>query len=134
MATLEDKFEKACAENKIPGVVLMAANVDGLSHPSIPTCLTQHPTNSTPGSFLYAKAFGEKAPNEPMTLDATFVMASCTKLLTTIAALQCVEKGLIGLDDDVSGVLTEFKDIEVLCGFVGEKPILKKAEKKVTLR
>ncbi len=63
-------------------------------------------------------------------------MASCTKLMTSIAALQCVERGQIGLDDDVSTVLPEFKDIQILTGFkegTGEA-VLKRAENKVTLR
>jgi CubicO group peptidase (beta-lactamase class C family) len=90
------------------------------------------------GKFLYAKAFGPKSPTEPMTLDATFIMASCTKLMTSIAALQCVERGQISLDEDLSNILTEFKGIEILTGFEGEegnmKPVLKKAENKITLR
>jgi CubicO group peptidase (beta-lactamase class C family) len=55
--------------------------------------------------------------------------------LTSIAALQLVERGLIKLDDDVSSILVEFEDKEILTGFdENEKPILKKAENKVTLR
>lgn len=111
------------------------------------------------GKFNYASAFGKKSPTEDMTLDATFIMASCTKLMASIAALQCVEKGLIGLDDDLSEVLPEFKEIEILTGFEkgesagekkekgdvevglfkqengeGEKAVLKKATGKITLR
>ena len=49
--------------------------------------------------------------------------------------MQCVEKGLLKLDDDVSGILYEFKDIEILSGFdEADQPILKKAEKKMTMR
>jgi len=71
-----------------------------------------------------------------MDLDSTFWLASCTKLLTTIAVLQCVESGQIELDDDVSSVLTELKDIEILTGFQDgtDTPILKKADNKITLR
>ena len=71
-----------------------------------------------------------------MNLDATFIMASCTKLLTSIAALQCVEKGQIGLDDDVSPFLTELKDPQIITGFdeMTDKPIFRKAENKITLR
>jgi len=69
-----------------------------------------------------------------MDLDATFIMASCTKLMASIAALQCVERGQITLDEDLSNILTEFKDIEILTNFDGEKPVLKKAENKITLR
>ena len=75
-----------------------------------------------------------------MTLDATFIMASCTKLMASIAALQCVERGQITLDEDLSPILTEFQGIEILEGFTGseeqgnEKPVLKKAANKITLR
>lgn len=58
-----------------------------------------------------------------------------TKLMTTVAAMQCVERGLIGLDDDVSSVLHEWKDAEILEGFdESGKPILHKAKNKITLR
>jgi CubicO group peptidase (beta-lactamase class C family) len=56
--------------------------------------------------------------------------------MTSIAALQCVERGQIGLDDDVSPILTELKDIQILAGYdegTG-KPVLKNAENKITLR
>jgi CubicO group peptidase (beta-lactamase class C family) len=58
-----------------------------------------------------------------------------TKLMTTVAAMQCVERGLIGLDDDVSSVLHEWKDAEILDGFdESGKPKLRKAKNKITLR
>ncbi len=71
-----------------------------------------------------------------MTEDTTFWVASCTKLLTTIAALQCVEKGQLTLDDDVSSILPEWKTPELLNGFdedTGE-PQISTATKKITLR
>lgn len=77
-----------------------------------------------------------KSPGEKIDINATFILASCTKLMTTIAAMQCVERGEIGLDDDVSTVLTEFKDIQILTGFNEEtnEPILTPAKNKITLR
>ena len=71
-----------------------------------------------------------------MTLDSTFIMASCTKLMTSISAMQCVERGQITLDEDLSGLLTELKDIQILTGFVEgtEEGIYEKPEKNVTLR
>jgi len=88
------------------------------------------------GKFQYQKALGMKSPTEKMNLDATFIMASCTKLFTSIAALQCVEKGQIGLDDDVSPFLTELKDLQIITGFdeMTDKPTFVKAENKITLR
>ncbi len=63
-------------------------------------------------------------------------IASCTKLLTSIAALQCVERGLLKLDEDVVRVLPEFKDIDIITGSdesTGELKF-KKATKAITLR
>jgi hypothetical protein len=50
--------------------------------------------------------------------------------------MQCVERGLIGLDDDIADVLLEWKDAEVLEGFEegSGNPDLRKALNKVTLR
>ena len=63
-------------------------------------------------------------------------LASCTKLITTIAAMQCVEKGLFSLDEDVTRVLPELKGREILKGFEEgtQKPILVPNTKKITLR
>lgn len=56
--------------------------------------------------------------------------------MTSIAALQCVERGLFELDEDVTRLLPEFRDVEILKGFEEgtEKPILVKATKKITLK
>jgi CubicO group peptidase (beta-lactamase class C family) len=71
-----------------------------------------------------------------MDVNATFILASCTKIMTSIAALQCVERGQVGLDDDLGEVLSELKDCEIITGFKEgtDEPILKKAENKITLR
>jgi len=49
-----------------------------------------------------------------MEANATFWAASCTKLLTTIAALQCVERGQIALDESVSKVLPELAEPQII--------------------
>jgi CubicO group peptidase (beta-lactamase class C family) len=71
-----------------------------------------------------------------MQLDTVCFIASMTKLVTSICAMQCVERGLIGLDDDISNVLLEWKDVEVLEGFEegSGKPVLRKAVNQITLR
>ena len=109
----------------------------GIMEAFIPYSTTsKYLTDHSAGNFQYTGVNGLKTPIEPMNLDATFWLASCTKLLTTIAALQCVERGQIGLDDDVSSVLTKLKDIDIITGFQEgtNTPILKKTENKVTLR
>ncbi|KAK0103623.1 hypothetical protein ONS95_005635 [Cadophora gregata] len=56
--------------------------------------------------------------------------------MTAIAALQCVERGQFTLDEDVTPLLPELKDIDILKGFEEgtDKPILVKAAKEITLR
>jgi CubicO group peptidase (beta-lactamase class C family) len=63
-------------------------------------------------------------------------IASCTKLMTAISAVQCVEKGLLDLDDDISTVLSEWKDPKILVGFedASGEPIMQTAKGKITLR
>jgi len=63
-------------------------------------------------------------------------LASVTKLLTTVAALQCEEKGLFGLDDPISKILPAWASPDILTGFdesTGE-PVFRKATKSITLR
>ncbi|CAG8983666.1 hypothetical protein HYALB_00004098 [Hymenoscyphus albidus] len=62
-------------------------------------------------------------------------IASCTKLMTAISALQCVERGLIGLDEDIETVLPEVGKFGVLTGLddAGE-PVLVPKEGKITIR
>ncbi|KAF5359053.1 hypothetical protein D9758_004910 [Tetrapyrgos nigripes] len=56
----------------------------------------------------------------PIDFDTTMWVASCTKLVTSVAALQLVEQGLVDLDEDISRVLTEWKDAQILEGFEEE--------------
>ncbi|MCJ1397015.1 hypothetical protein MMC11_000207 [Xylographa trunciseda] len=121
MSSLEDTFEEACRQRLIPGAVLLAADRSG--------------------KFKYEKVFGSrslKSPdsNEPLEMDAMMWYASCTKLMTCISVLQCVERGVLNLDEDVTTILPELKGIEILTGFDTEtgKPITTKATKNITLR
>ncbi len=60
----------------------------------------------------YHKAFGNRALSpapEPMTEDTIFDVASITKVVATAtAAMQCIERGLIKLDDSVAKHVTAF--------------------------
>ena len=75
-------------------------------------------------------------PNDtPIKEDALFLLASQTKLLTTIAVLQIVDRGLFGLDGDVSEILPELGAQKIFSGFDGEdQPILVERKKAITLR
>jgi CubicO group peptidase (beta-lactamase class C family) len=86
------------------------------------------------GSFHYTKTFGEDA-FESLATDGVHFLASSTKLVTTIAVMQCVEKGLLNLDADVSDILPELKSLQILTGFdEQDKPTFRDSTKAITLR
>lgn len=63
-------------------------------------------------------------------------IASCTKLMTSIAAMQCVECGLVNLDTNVAETLPELAAQDILIGFDEEtgKPIINEKKNAITLR
>lgn len=62
-------------------------------------------------------------------------IASCTKLVTSIAALQLLERGLITLSTDVAPILPELADLGVLMGFEEDgKPVVRERGNRITLR
>ncbi len=68
-----------------PGVVAMAATKDAV---------------------IYQGAFGVRAKGAPaaMASDTVFAIASMTKLLTSVAALQLVERGKLTLDEPAARI------------------------------
>ncbi|KAH6652840.1 beta-lactamase family protein [Truncatella angustata] len=90
------------------------------------------------GKLNYSRAFGSRQVSpepEPMTLDTVFSIASMTKLMTSIAALQLVERGLVKLDDDVASLLPVLARQEVLTGFSPDGvPATEKRRGPITLR
>ena len=135
MASMEERFETACKDGTIPGAVLFASNRDGMLFTSLSYCC-KHKRDS--GSFHYARAFGIRSlhTHEPLELDNIMAIASCTKLMTSIAAMQCVERGLVALDADVAEVLPDLAAQGILTGFdeaTGD-PIINKRQNPITLR
>jgi methyl acetate hydrolase len=71
----------------------------------------------------------------PMTPDTVFWIASFTKALTTVAVLQLVEQGRIGLDDPVGRWLPGLAHPQVLAGFdAAGQPQLIEARAPITVR
>jgi CubicO group peptidase (beta-lactamase class C family) len=71
----------------------------------------------------------------PMTSDTVFWIASFTKAVTTVAVLQLVEAGRIGLDDPVGPWLPGLANPMVLKGFDDAgAPVLANAEGPITVR
>ena len=68
--------------------------------------------------------------------DKVMRFASCTKLLTSIMALQCVERGEISLDDAIDGMLPEVALFNVITDFNDTKKeaIERSPARPITLR
>lgn len=95
-------------------------------------------SDGNPGSFHYARAFGVRSldTRAPLEIDNIMFIASCTKLMTSIAAMQCVERNLVTLDTDVAEILPELAAQGILVGFdeaTGE-PVINKRQNVISLR
>ena len=106
----------AVAAGEAPGVVALAASDRGV---------------------LYEGAFGQRdiAAGPAMTPGTIFRIASMTKAVTSVAAMQLVEQGKLALDEPIGGVLPELAAPYVLQGFdPAGKPRLRPARRPITLR
>lgn len=62
-------------------------------------------------------------------------MGQASVLVGTVMALQCVERGLIGLDESVEKYLPDLTSMKVLAGFDAEgKPTMRERNGIITLR
>ena len=86
------------------------------------------PTPPSPGGVamattahdtIYEAAFGARdaAGSVPMTLDTVFALASMTKAVVSVAALQRVDEARLSLDAPIGEILPELAAPQVLVGF-----------------
>jgi CubicO group peptidase (beta-lactamase class C family) len=73
---------------------------------------------------------------KPLGLDTIMWVASCTKLMTSICAMQLVERGLVSLDEPVYKHIPELESFTIVKGFEDGtgKPIEQKHTVPMTLR
>ena len=92
LARLDEAIEECIAEGNIPGAVISVVRGN---------------------SIVYLKAYGNKSlvpETEPMTVETIFDLASLSKCVgTTLAVMQLIEKGNIGLTDPVNKYIPGFK-------------------------
>jgi CubicO group peptidase (beta-lactamase class C family) len=81
-------------------------------------------------------AIGAHSPGgAALRLDAQFQIASMTKAVTSVAAMQLVEQGRLSLDAPLGALLPDLADLPVLTGFDADgAPQLRPAARPVTLR
>jgi methyl acetate hydrolase len=109
-------LERAVDAGEVAGVVALAADEDGV---------------------VYEGAFGKReiAKEPDMTLDTVFWIASMTKAVTSVAAMQLVEQGNLQLDEPMSSLIPELASPQVLEGFDDAGvPRLRSARRPITLR
>ncbi|KAF2660388.1 beta-lactamase/transpeptidase-like protein [Lophiostoma macrostomum CBS 122681] len=89
------------------------------------------------GNYIYkhVEGFSGIATDAtPLSFDQIYWYASMNKLITSIAALQAVERGLVGLDDSLDRHIPEFTSQPIIEAGRDEAFQLRPATKAVTLR
>src|SRR5438105_4247047 len=115
-AQIDAALRRATEAKEVPGVVAVAATDKGI---------------------FYEGAFGTRdlTSGPEMTPDTIFRLASMTKAVTSVAAMQLVEQGRLQLDQPIGNVLPELAAPQVLEGFDDAgAPRLRPAKRPVTLR
>jgi CubicO group peptidase (beta-lactamase class C family) len=113
---IDSVLRSAVEAREVPGVVALAASDKGA---------------------IYDGAFGMRDLNAggAMTGDTVFRIASMTKAITSVAAMQLVEQGKLGLDEPVPPVDPALNAPQVLEGFdAAGQPRLRPAKRPITLR
>jgi CubicO group peptidase (beta-lactamase class C family) len=114
--SIDDVLRQAVERGTVPGIVAMATTADG-------PC--------------YMGAFGQRRLGDgaPMTVDTVFRIASMTKAITCVAAMQLVEQGKLSLDGPVPAIDPGLSEPQVLDGFDAQgRPILRPAKRPITLK
>jgi methyl acetate hydrolase len=106
----------------------------GIERRKIP-CVTAMVANSR--HVLWQSAFGTRDAASGMAVkpDSIFAIASMTKAITSVAALQLVERKLVALDEPAEKHLPELRGRQVLDGFEADgRARLRPSSRPVTLR
>ncbi|KAL6243575.1 hypothetical protein RBB50_009568 [Rhinocladiella similis] len=116
-AKLTPSFEAAANDKSVPGIGAVLVN--------------------SKGEVLFKTAHGRLNLNDPasqsFTTDTTLQIFSCTKLLTSIAALQLLEQGKLSLSDPVEKYAPRISKIQVLESMGPDGPILRDPKIKPTI-
>lgn len=116
LAQIDTTLRRATDTKEVPGVVAMAATDNGI---------------------LYEGVFGTRdlGKGPAMTRDTVFRIASMTKAVTSVAAMQLVEQGKLKLNEPVPDIDPALSALQVLEGFdASGAPRLRPAKRPITLR
>ena len=112
---IDGLLERAVDDRAVPGVVAVAGDRDGV---------------------LYEGAFGllNIDGDDPVRPNTMFGLASMTKAITSVAALQLIEQGKLELEQPISDALPAFAELAVLEGFDGDAPRMRPSASQATIR
>ncbi len=112
----DTELSRAITEARLPGAACMIVDRDGVR-------------------YSRSYGFADALTGTPMEMDTICQVASMTKALVSVGAMQLVEAGRIELDSPIGQVLPELADPQVLAGFdENGAPILRPAARPITLR
>jgi methyl acetate hydrolase len=114
-STIDELLENAVAGGSLPGVIAVAGDRDGVLYEGVAGRISVE---------------GE----QPLRSDTMLALASMTKAMTSVAALQLIERGRLELEQPVSSVLPAFGDLPVLDGFDGDTPRLRAPASQASVR
>jgi len=113
-SAIDDLLAAAVAAGDVPFVTGGVVTRDGAIH------ISCHGTDPRSGKPVHARS--------------VHWIASMTKALTSVAALQLVERGLLDLDTPIGNLLPALKTRNILVGFYASgKPVLRPAQTAITL-
>ena len=106
----------ANAQNSPPSGPIDAILLGAVAHKDVPGVVALVTNRER---VLYQGAFGvaDVSTGRPLAMDALFRIASMTKPVTSVALMQLVEQGKIGLDDPAEKYLPELKNPMVVESF-----------------
>lgn len=120
---INQAYAGAVASGLLPGACLMAGDKDGkaITSPRPRLCPHDQAHILETGKVLYSNSFGRARlkGDRPDAFSASTVcsVASMSKVVTSVAVLQCVEAGRISLDENVRPLLPEMGKYGVATGF-----------------
>ena len=112
--TIADTLGAALAAAGIPGAVAMVGNRAGVTETIV---------------------IGSDGTGAPLAADSVFQLASMTKAIVSVAAMQLVEAGKLSLDAPIGALLPDLGDPRVITGFGADDSVqTRTAARPITLR
>ena len=88
------------------------------------------------GKVAYFDTYGsmDLEAGKPLAEDTIFRIFSMTKPIVSVALMTLYEEGLFQVDEPVSKYIPQLKGLKVLAGGTAENPVLRDAEREITIR